>query len=159
MARVLHRATVHHRAAVLHRVAANSLRNHGRDPASKTNNKDNRAATASGHRAENTKKKKSTKCMSLFGAGMPHPKERIGFNLTYKKHVPQNYQKGGVLGSAQNWVGGSSSVCVGMHVCIRSHWDFVPFQAAESRGMESQVYVFLNGDTQAGAFFIKVCRV
>ena len=31
-------------------------------------------------------------CMSLFGAGMPNPGERLGFNVTYKKCAPQNYQ-------------------------------------------------------------------
>ena len=43
--------------------------------------------------------------MSPFGAGMPDPGERLGFNLSYKTCAPQNYQ-GGVSGwvqRAQPW--------------------------------------------------------
>ena len=34
-------------------------------------------------------------CASPFGAGMPNPGERLGFNLVCKKCSPQNYKRGG----------------------------------------------------------------
>ena len=34
-------------------------------------------------------------CASPFGAGMPNPGERLGFNLVCKKGSPQNYKRGG----------------------------------------------------------------
>ena len=55
-------------------------------------------------------------CVSLFGAGMPNPGERLGFNLIYKNCTPQNYKSeggGGVWvgqksgGWVQSWRGGS----------------------------------------------------
>ena len=33
-------------------------------------------------------------CVSPFGAGMPNPGERLGFNLICKKCSPQNYKQG-----------------------------------------------------------------
>ena len=45
-------------------------------------------------------------CVSPFGAGMPNPGERLGFNLTYKKCSPQNSKRGrGLAGSQVGWVG------------------------------------------------------
>ena len=44
--------------------------------------------------------------VSPFGAGMPNPGERLGFNLVCKKCSPQNYKGGGGLGGSKvGWVG------------------------------------------------------
>ena len=40
-------------------------------------------------------------CASPFGAGMPNPGERLGFNLVCKKCSPQNYKRGG--GGDSGW--------------------------------------------------------
>ena len=51
--------------------------------------------------------------VSPFGAGMPNPGERLGFNLVCKKCSPQNY-KGGGSGWVQSRVGGSKVGWVGL---------------------------------------------
>ena len=51
--------------------------------------------------------------VSPFGAGMPNPGERLGFNLVCKKCSPQNY-KGGGSGWVKSRVGGSKVGWVGL---------------------------------------------
>ena len=46
-----------------------------------------------------------TQLCVTFGAGMPNPGERFGFNLTYKKCSPQNYKRRGGAGWVQRQVG------------------------------------------------------
>ena len=51
-------------------------------------------------------------CVSPFGAGMPNPGERLGFNLVCKKCSPQNYKRGGGVWVGQKsggWVLGGSA--------------------------------------------------
>ena len=45
--------------------------------------------------------------MSPFGAGMPNPGERLGFNLVYDKCSPQNYKRGGGSRWVKSQVSGS----------------------------------------------------